>query len=131
MSEAGCERGGSARSIGLKMSYQIYITRRDICFDKNGANISFEEWRILVSSDTELQIVGFAEVSLLDKTTLRIEAAGITEWNGHPTSQTVWLVWDDIHISCKNPDDIIIRKMIGIASKLQARVQGDEGEFYD
>tara|TARA_R110002049_G_scaffold219075_3_gene390816 strand:+ start:7128 stop:7334 length:207 start_codon:yes stop_codon:yes gene_type:complete len=34
-------------------------------------------------------------------------------------------------ISVKNPDSQIIEKMISIADKLKAQVQGEEGEIYD
>jgi len=34
------------------------------------------------------------------------------------------------HISVKNPDEAILAKMYKIATSLNAKVQGDEGEIY-
>ena len=34
-------------------------------------------------------------------------------------------------ITVKNPDKEIFKKMFNLAKKLGARLQGDEGEFYD
>jgi len=35
------------------------------------------------------------------------------------------------NLSIKNPDEECLAKMRQIAARLQARVQGDDGEFYD
>lgn len=41
-----------------------------------------------------------------------------------------WLGWSHGEIWTKNPSDELIRYMITIAPKFNARVRGDEGEFY-
>ena len=112
------------------MGYELHITRRKNWFDKEDLSIDFQTWQSFVDGDSELQIVGFAETILPDNQVLRIEAAGLTTWNRDANSETVCLMWDKGNISCKNPDDALITKLVSIATQLQARVQGDEGEFY-
>lgn len=112
------------------MSYELHITRRKNWFDQENISIDFEEWQSFVASESELQIVGFAETTLPDGNILSLERKGLTKWTGHPNLQTAWLIWRNGNISCKNPDAFLLAKMIQIASRLQARVQGDEGEFY-
>ena len=41
-----------------------------------------------------------------------------------------WLDWFEGDIYTKNPDEPILAKMLGIASSLGAKVQGDDGEVY-
>lgn len=41
-----------------------------------------------------------------------------------------WFAYWKGSINTKNPDVPIIRKMLQIASALNAKVQGDDGEFY-
>lgn len=41
------------------------------------------------------------------------------------------LWWQGGDIYTKNPDKPTVQKMIEIAQQLGARVQGDDGEFYD
>lgn len=41
------------------------------------------------------------------------------------------LVWDRGNVDAKNPDTVLIRKMVSVAAVLSATVQGDDGESYD
>jgi hypothetical protein len=41
------------------------------------------------------------------------------------------LAWDNGQIHAKNPDDAIVNKLVAIAKRLNAEVQGDDGEAYD
>ena len=59
---------------------------------------------------------------------------GFCEWNAHPVKHEPddrpWFdYWKGI-INTKNPDVSTIRKMLQIASALNAKVQGDDGEIY-
>jgi hypothetical protein len=52
-------------------------------------------------------------------------------WDRHPNDDEAWLDWFDGNISTKNPDEPLLHKMVDIAARLDAKVQGDDGELYD
>ena len=41
------------------------------------------------------------------------------------------LYWDHGNVEAKNPDEALVRKMVSVAARLNATVQGDDGESYD
>jgi hypothetical protein len=49
-------------------------------------------------------------------------------WTEHPEQWPIW--WQDYEVRCKNPDRVVIAKMLDIASALKARAVGDDGEEY-
>jgi hypothetical protein len=51
-------------------------------------------------------------------------------WNGKSKYPDPWLDWFEGNVFSKNPDDPLIDKMVEIAKKLDAKVQGDDGEVY-
>ncbi|HEV2691343.1 MAG TPA: hypothetical protein VG347_00445 [Verrucomicrobiae bacterium] len=113
------------------MGYDVHITRRVEWSDENGSRITEDDWQKYVASDPELVITGFAELKTPSGEIIRINRPLLTEWR-RPTKQSlVWLSYCDGNISIKNPDEECLAKLRQIASKLQARVQGDEGEYYD
>ena len=92
------------------MGYDFHITRRDNWYDE-GADISADEWLKYVESDPELSI---------------------DESNGKYFAiwKEGWLDWRRGEIYTKNPRKNLVEKMIQIANRLNAKVQGDEGEVY-
>jgi hypothetical protein len=99
------------------MGYDVHITRADNWADNDGCAITIAEWQSLIANDPELCIDdqnGF----------------GYAIWKAHPDNLDIWLCWDDGNISTKNPDEPLLKKMIQIAERLGARVQGDDGEWY-
>jgi hypothetical protein len=92
------------------MGYDFHITRRDNWYDE-GADISADEWLKYVESDPELSI---------------------DESNGKYFAiwKEDWLDWRRGEIYTKNPRKNLVEKMIQIANRLNAKVQGDEGEVY-
>lgn len=92
------------------MGYDFHITRRDNWYDE-GADISSDEWLKYVGSDPELSI---------DESNGNYFAI----WNED------WLDWRRGEIFTKNPRRNLIEKLIQIANRLNAKVQGDEGEIY-
>ncbi len=82
-----------------------------------------------------MRLDGYAEAQLPNGETLRCESEGLAVWipysgNGKDGN----LAWSDHQsgeVSVKNPDEEIIAKMCRIAKALDARVEGDDGEFYD
>jgi hypothetical protein len=55
----------------------------------------------------------------------------LTEWRGHSCGSVVWFSYFEGNLTVRKPDDECLAKMRQVAAKLQARVQGDEGEVYD
>jgi hypothetical protein len=96
------------------MGYDLHITRKANRSDDEGDSITPEEWLAVLDSDSEL-----SRATDTGDDTL----AGA--WKGDS------LFWfHDGEITCKNPDEPIIRKMVAIAQRLGANVQGDDGEVY-
>jgi hypothetical protein len=95
------------------MGYDLHITRKADWTEEGGERITPEEWLSVLESDPELSRATDAGDAL----------AGA--WKGET------LFWfDNGEITCKNPDEAIIRKMVQIAERLGANVQGDDGERY-
>lgn len=108
------------------MGYDIHITRREDWWDEDGPEIATHEWEALVESDTELSMLppppGWS---------------GPSQWTAvmttHPREEQLGtaLHWEAGEISAKNPSDTLIAKLRQLARALNARVQGDDGEYYD
>ncbi len=102
------------------MGYDLHITRKGRWNDEGGPTISEAEWRHLIEDDSELAI---------DRETQGTMTEGeyiFAAWNG--TAGV--LGWHGGEISGKNPDEPLVRKMVQIAGRLAAYVQGDDGEVY-
>jgi hypothetical protein len=101
-------------ALELIMGYDLHITRKAHWSDEDGPTIGSDEWLSILDSDPELSRATDAGDDTL---------AGA--WKGDT------LFWfDDCEVRCKNPDDAIVRKMVQIAGRLNATVQGDDGEIY-
>lgn len=113
------------------MGYDVHITRKAEWSDDSGPAIPAAEWRQLVAEDPELVLTGFAEVATAEGETLRMTDPLLAEWRGHSLGQVVWFTYSNGCVEVKNPDPETLGKMSRLADRLKARVQGDEGEFYD
>src|SRR5262245_30471690 len=100
------------------MGYDIHITRKELWFDEEGPIITAEEWLAYVATDAQLKLV---PNDANHKVILNIKS---------PLIREPWLIWRNGGIETKNPDEWLIAKMLLIASELNARVQGDDGELY-
>ncbi len=100
------------------MGYDLHITRAEFWAENEGKEISAEEWLALVESDRTL--------------TINVQ-------NGPYFAELVspihviqrWLNWNEGNILSKNPDRVTLEKMLQVASRLKASVQGDDGERYE
>jgi len=116
------------------MGYDVHVTRRPNWWDKTGPEISLAEWIALVEADPEMRLDGYAEAKFREGRVLRVESDGLAVWtgySGHHNGSTVWFDWRRGNVVVKNPDVEILKKMGSLAQILSARVQGDDGEFYD
>src|SRR3954471_234560 len=98
------------------MGYDLHITRRSEWTDDDGPQITLDEWKAYVASDDEVR---------------PDDENGPTDflWAAHPQEpRPLW--WDRGEVYTKNPDEVTIRKLVGIAERLSAAVQGDDGEIY-
>jgi hypothetical protein len=116
------------------MGYDLHITRKANWFDAS-PSIALDEWLEYVASDPEIQHDGFAETPAADGDVLRVEQAGICVWKGYSRGENrenaAWFWWSGGNIVVKNPDQEIRGKMWLIAQSLEAKVQGEEGEYYN
>ncbi len=112
------------------MGYDVHITRGD-WWDKGAATISDDEWRQHVEADTELTMAGQVSATAPSGETLTYRNPLLANWLGHPSGSPIPFDFRGGCVVVKNPDDSVIQKMRAIAASLGARVQGDEGEFYD
>lgn len=113
------------------MGYDIHITRKENWFEDEGKEITEAEWKSYVNSDSELRLSGFAEAESSLNITLRYVNPLLADWLGHPDHEIVYFDFRHGNVVVKNPDEITLNKMKNIAHNLRAKVQGDEGEFYN
>lgn len=99
------------------MGYDLHITRAKYHFDNAGHWITAEEWLRYVEQDPDLKLAGY-------------NGDYFALWSGKSEYPDPWLDWFEGNIYTKSPDDPLIDKMVEIAKKLNAKVQGDDGEVY-
>jgi hypothetical protein len=115
------------------MGYEVHITRKENWFD-DGPEIALEEWLNVVRSDVEMRLDGHAEATVGAGAVLRMEDPSMSVWVGYSkhgqNGNMAWLWHSRGNVMANNPDEEILRKMSLIATRLSAKVQGDEGELY-
>jgi hypothetical protein len=96
------------------MGYELHIVRKNDWnnFDEESV-ITLNEWLSYINNDSELEPTNSNDIK-----------AG--EEQLFP-----WFAYWQGCISTKNPDNETVLKMLTIAEKLNAKVQGDDGEFYE
>lgn len=96
------------------MGYVITIFRSR----KEGKqSIGQDEWRQLVSQDSSLEYCTSEET--------------VVRWTAHPKGHEVSFSYDEGEITGTPRDDATTRKMQQMARKLDARMQGEEGELLE
>lgn len=114
------------------MAYSIHITRRKKWFDKS-LDIVQEEWQKLLKEDLSLlqaeKIEGKTQDG--DQFEYRIKGSQPVKWIDTTSKKVYWFVYDGGKISVSDPTDAVIEKAKELAKKLNAKVQGDELEFYE
>jgi hypothetical protein len=100
------------------MGYDVHITRAEDWSDNEGAQITPDEWLALVRDDPEL-------------TALAETGRCTAEWRDPPGGDPVCFEWRRGNIVVKKSYIAVVLKMEDLAFRLGARVQGDDGEFYE
>ena len=108
------------------MGYDLHIVRCDHGTDAASHPISKDDIDALVSSDPELAWSKDDFVEMRDSETNLIARYYAILWNNVPL-----FIWLRHQVTCKNPDDKQIAKMVRMAEALNARVVGDDGERYE
>ena len=115
------------------MGYELHITRASEWSESELTPISISEWVAYINADSEMRLDGFAEAQVGDEI-LRYENDGLAVWVGYSGHESdgnmAWFDYRHGRIVVKSPDQEIVDKMIRIARALNARVIGDDGEFY-
>lgn len=99
------------------MGYDLHITRREYWSDE-GNDITAQEWLDYIERDPELSLYSQ-------------NGSYFAIWKLEGSQKGYLLDWFQGEIFTKNPDQILIDKMVKIAHNLNAVVQGDDGELYD
>lgn len=118
------------------MGYNLYITRKKDYLDKESSDdISLNEWFNYVKNDSDMRIDNFMEAKLAEGDILRLDEEGISVWKKYSkdgvNGSHAWFWYDNGNIVVKNPDLEIRQKMVDVSKKLNAYVQGEEGEIYN
>jgi hypothetical protein len=99
------------------MGLELHITRAEFWADNDGKEITAEEWLSYVASDSELK---------LDPRNGKYHAM----WLGKSAYDEPWLDWFQGNVNTKWPDTALYRKMLKVATALNAQVQDDDGTVY-
>jgi hypothetical protein len=99
------------------MGYDVHATRAENWADNAGHEIAAQEWLEIIKQDREL--IPSPE-----------NGDFFVIWRGANKYPETWFCWDNGNISTKNPDKATFKKLLQIAQKLNAQIQGDDGEFY-
>ncbi len=98
------------------MTYQLHITRASDWTHSEELPITAPEWLKLVRTDSEL---------IQDHT----HGPHFVRWAGS-VGRDRWLEWAEGRINTNYPDGALLKKLVAIAERLGAKVQGDGGEVY-
>jgi hypothetical protein len=100
------------------MGYDLHITRAAEWSQNEASLITEREWLAVIASDPELAV---------DPENGPPDAV----WHGSGgSSGEAYFHFFEGNISAKYPDRATLGKMLEIAAKLEAQVQGDDGEVY-
>lgn len=118
------------------MGYDLHITRKLNWFDEESStDISLADWIAYVNEDNEMRLDNFADAMTDEGQNMKVKSEGLSVWTKYSKNgidgNYAWFQYMNGQIVVKNPDKEIINKMIDIASVLGAKVQGDDGEFYE
>jgi hypothetical protein len=117
------------------MGYELHITRAEEWRQSKLNPISLDQWLAYISSDPEMRLDQCATATTPVGDTLNYQSQGLAEWTEYSRNgkdgNFAWFDWQNGEVVVKNPDEELIGKMCRIAQALHARVQGDDGKFYN
>ncbi|RFM28141.1 hypothetical protein [Deminuibacter soli] len=115
--------------------YELHITRRNNWYDDDSEkSITLDEWKTFIKENEDMHLDSTFEAKMQNGESFSFESLELTRWSGYSGSRTcgnhAWFNYWSGNITVKNPDDEIIYQMLNIARKLNAKVQGTQGEEY-
>jgi hypothetical protein len=113
------------------MSYNLHIHRKRN-YHEDGPAISAQEWESLCRADPSMEYRGeVAEIEGQGGAKIQMRTEGSAVWRNDVYPAGQWFVLNRGEIVCQVTDNPITpKKACEIAGKLNARVQGDDGEFH-
>ena len=95
------------------MGYDLHITRSTDWTSNLGVEIRADEWLTLVAEDPDLTVD--------------------PQYGPHSAKSMAgaWFAWFEGNVFTSDPDRPTVAKMLDLATRLSAVVQGDDGEFYE
>lgn len=100
------------------MGYDLHITRATDWNENSGLEISAEEWLALVDADPELG-------------SYPAEGPYVAHWSTPEFPKSSWFDWYEGNVFTTDPEQPAVVKMLALAKRLAAVVQGDDGELYE
>jgi hypothetical protein len=110
------------------MSYDVHIHRAEDHVEAAEKPIPREEWEAWVANAPDLHFSQDDFVIFRYGDRERKEELAV--WSAHPRGEESALHYYDGTVTTGNPDEHLLRRMAQIAHDLDARLQGDDGEFY-
>ena len=107
------------------MSYDLHVVRTDSWLDAAQDPITKSQVDVLVDSDDELEWSTEDWVDLTDGRKRKPTRYFMILWQGEPC-----FLWCRCEITCSGPSEAQTGKLVEIAGKLNAHVEGDDGEHY-
>ena len=104
------------------MGYDLHVTRGTNWIENEGHEIREAEWLATVEADPELRFAEPGDDTYADGLVLWLEQSS--------GGDQPWFIWVQGNVDTKNPGPATIQKMLDLAERLNARVQGDDCEAY-
>jgi hypothetical protein len=110
------------------VGYDLHVTRAEDWMDAEQNPIPETEWLAAVQSDAELRVDtdSYYDRRGPNGATVRLHPVA---WLGDPSGDTLFW-YERGEITTTNPTDEAVAKLKSIASRLRARLVGDDGEEY-
>ena len=117
----GACHGGTGR--------EVHISRRVNWWELDGGQISAAEFAAAVAADADLVMITVPDIWKWEPRWIAELTTGPGLGPGPEPRES--LVWRAGRIVARRPSPALIAKMCELAKTLGARVQGDDGEYYD
>lgn len=117
------------------MGYDLHITRKDDWSDTKGPDITLGEWLDHIAIDKSLLLDPSFEGDRDPGVATGAKDASLAVWTGWPSREEgkreAWLWLSHGNLMATDPDLAMRQKMFLIADGLDAKLQGDDGEYYN
>jgi hypothetical protein len=107
------------------MAYDLHVLRSFRWTDSSDAPITKSDVDALVETDPEL---AWSTSDFMDS---KDHTGAVTRFNVVLWSGTPCFWWQEDQLLCSAPDDVLVAKLVRVATALNARVIGDDGEVYE